>query len=165
MGAVISECGNYRYRLDRPCQRNESWTTAIIMVNPSTADATENDATIRKVLGFAREKAWGSIVVGNLFAYRTKDVRELGQVDDPIGPENDRYLTHIFAECDQAIMAWGPLAKQPRHHRNRYLNVMNLARISAIPTFCIAPTVSGGQPRHPLMPPYSSAIEKWTPPQ
>jgi hypothetical protein len=79
VSAVISPCGAYRYRLERPDVFGD-FSTAVIMVNPSTADATENDATIRKLIGFRNHHSWGHIIVGNLFAYRATDVRELGAV-------------------------------------------------------------------------------------
>ena len=80
MGAVISECGTYRYRL----HRGEGRTLMFLMVNPSTADAEQDDATIRKCLGFAERNGFGRIVVGNLFAYRAKDVNALRKAIDPV---------------------------------------------------------------------------------
>ena len=48
--AIISACGTYRYRLER--EGRGDGATAVIMVNPSTADATLDDPTIRKLRGF-----------------------------------------------------------------------------------------------------------------
>jgi hypothetical protein len=122
MSAVISDCGRYRYRLKRPGTTNAT-RTAIIMVNPSTADAAVDDATIRKLRGFGERNMWGRLLlVGNLFAYRATDVCELGKVADPVGPENDDHLIQILAECDQVVCAWGPVSKQPKYQRNRSLN-------------------------------------------
>src|SRR3712207_1728549 len=73
-GAVISPCGLYRYRLERTSSPHNA-NTVIIMVNPSTADAETGDATIRKLKGFGARRGWTNLIVGNLFAYRTKDVR------------------------------------------------------------------------------------------
>lgn len=55
MSAIISPCGKYRYRLER--EGPGEGATAIIMVNPSTADAENDDRTISKLRGFglARE--------------------------------------------------------------------------------------------------------------
>src|SRR5574338_704488 len=113
--ANISECGTYRYRLDRdyaPVGRSFGPRVAFIMVNPSTADAEQDDATIRKCLGFAHRNGFYRLTVGNLFAYRATDVRELRKSDDPIGPENDRFLSEIVEKSQAIIYAWGPLAKQ-----------------------------------------------------
>jgi hypothetical protein len=56
MSAVISPCGLYRYRLERH-GLSGAGGVAWIMVNPSTADATQDDATIRKVIGFTEREA------------------------------------------------------------------------------------------------------------
>ena len=47
--AVLSPCGRYRYTLERawaPNPRYLMW----VMLNPSTADATQDDATIRRCI-------------------------------------------------------------------------------------------------------------------
>lgn len=163
MSAVISDCGQYRYRLERQtCPGN--WATAVIMVNPSTADATENDATIRRLIGFGERNQWGRVIVGNLFAYRATNVRELGMVTDPVGPENDDHLMSIMAESDQVVFAWGPVSKVPRMWRNRWLDVAGIAAGSGLEPLCIGPVAQCGHPRHPLMLSYASKIVKWIQP-
>lgn len=159
MSAVISGCGRYRYRLERSTVGGGS--TAVLMVNPSTADASVDDATIRKLLGFGSRHRWGRLIVGNLFAYRATDVRELGHCSDPIGPENDDHLIQILADCDQVICAWGPLAKQPKHFRNRFLHVLTLINGSGLDPYHIGHLTKCGHPRHPLMLAYDSPISMW----
>lgn len=160
--AIISDCGRYRYRLERDGVGIVN--TAIIMVNPSIADANIDDATIRKLMGFGRANNWGRIIVGNLFAYRATDVRELGVVADPIGPENDDHIIQILAECDQVVLAWGPLSKQPKRFRNRYINVLSLVRGAGLIPQMIGPPAKCGHPKHPLMLPYSSELLEWQAP-
>lgn len=159
MSAIISDCGRYRYRLDRPAQAGDG-ATAIIMVNPSTADATENDATIRKLLGFGLRYRLGKIIVGNLFAYRATDVRELMTADDPVGRDNDRHLTGIMVEADRVIFAWGAVAKQPIQLRWRWRMVDGLFRQKFKP-LCFGPPLKDGHPGHPVMLPYASAPRLW----
>ena len=80
MSAVISECKRYRYVLTRearygsiPCSRL-MW----LMLNPSTADARADDATIRRCRGFSQALGYGgAFMVGNLFALRATDPRAL----------------------------------------------------------------------------------------
>ena len=162
MSAIISDCGQYRYRLGRFASPH-AITTAIIMVNPSTADADTDDATIRKLRGFGERNRWGQIIIGNLFAYRATDVRELGKVDDPVGPDNDDHLRRILAAADQVVCAWGPIAKQPRNRRNRYLDVLGLIHGTGLEPMCIGGPAKCGHPKHPLMLPYSSPIMPWPP--
>jgi hypothetical protein len=104
--AVISDDGRYRYRLTR------TWNTekpmlAWVMLNPSTADETEDDPTIRRCIGYAKDWGYGAIVVGNLFALRATDPSELDDDPTPIGQENDRYLREVASDAEKVIVAWG----------------------------------------------------------
>lgn len=158
--AIISPCGQYRYRLERDTG-TIGGITAVIMVNPSTADATQDDATIRKLKGFGVRKLWGRILVGNLFAYRATDVRELGMCADPIGPSNDAELARIAREADQVVYAWGPATKQPKAHRERWSVVDRIFRDHGHSPLCIGEPAKCGHPKHPLMLAYDLPIIRW----
>jgi len=163
MGAIISDCGLYRYRLERPDVFGD-FATAVIMVNPSTADATRDDATIRKLIGFRNRKGWGHLIVGNLFAYRATDVRELSGVADPVGPQNDEYLHEIFRAVHRVVFAWGPVIKQPRDWRGRWKRVHEIARFHGHAPVCIGEPAKDGHPKHPLMLAYEMPLIAWQPP-
>lgn len=161
MSAIISDCRLYRYRLERDEGLFAAGSTAIIMVNPSTADASNDDATIRKLRGFAARNGWGRIIVGNLFAFRATDVRELSRTDDPIGPANDRHLAGIAVDADRVIYAWGPMAKQPKALRKRWVAVDAMFRAFHHQPLSIGGPARDGHPKHPLMLPYDSPIIPW----
>jgi hypothetical protein len=165
MSAIISDCGKYRYRLGRvlPSVIPGIRTVAFIMVNPSTADAEQDDPTIRRCLGFARKNQYTSLLVGNLFAYRATDVRELAKVRDPVGPENQTYLNRIFGEADLVIAAWGPVTKLPKELRLHWTYVHDLAKRADKPLHCIG-TTNSGHPRHPLYTPGDTPLTFWRPP-
>lgn len=158
MSAVLSPCGLYRYRLDRLIGPGPA--AAIIMVNPSTADAVEDDATIRKVVGFAERNGIGRVIVGNKFAFRATDVRALKTAQDPRGPANDHYLEQMLQEADVHIVAWGPLAKLPRSLHGRWRRVVAIADRLGFTLQCLG-TVHSGHPRHPLMTPYATPLTPW----
>jgi hypothetical protein len=158
--AIISECGLYRYRLER--DGPGEGRTVVIMVNPSTADAEQDDATIRKLKGFGARNGWGRIIVGNLFAYRATDVRELATADDPVGPENDVHLRSMCYGAKQVIVAWGPVSKQPPLLRSRWETLWPLIS-SYPPVLCIGEPAKCGHPKHPLMLAYDTPLSPWEP--
>ncbi|MBO1904617.1 DUF1643 domain-containing protein [Microvirga sp. 3-52] len=163
MSAVISPCGLYRYRLERGISTNPR-VAAFIMVNPSTADAEQNDATIRKVIGFAERHGVGRIIVGNKFAFRSPDIKALRIAPDPVGPDNDRHLEQIMRDADLYIVAWGPLAKLPLHLRSRWQEVIRIADRVGCRFMCLG-TAQDQHPRHPLMLSYDTAISDWHQPK
>lgn len=105
--AVISPCGRYRYSLVRVWDR-ELPRVLFCMINPSTADAAQDDATIRKCVGFARRWNMGSIEVVNLFAWRSKDVADLRRCPGPVGPSNSTAIAEAAARAQMIVAAWGP---------------------------------------------------------
>lgn len=162
MTAIISPCGLYRYRLERDGPGEGS--TLVVMVNPSTADAEQDDATIRKLRGFGARNGWGRIIVGNLFALRATDVRDLALAEDPVGPENDHHLWQMIGGVDRIIAAWGPVTKQPRQWQGlrwrRFLTFVG----DEVPIYSIGQPAKCGHPKHPLMLGYDSPILEWSAP-
>lgn len=154
--AVISECGLYRYELIR--RWGDDPMLEFVMLNPSTADASIDDPTIRRCIGFARLWGYGALVVRNLYAYRATDPSMLAGVDDPIGPKNRAYLSNNIAEL--TIAAWGahpaamgwwggyPHAWQPG----------SLKRPGGL--HCLGVT-QNGSPRHPLYVKSDTTLVKW----
>lgn len=162
MDALISPCGRYRYRLDRDGLSGKG-TVVWIMVNPSTADATQDDATIRRVRGFSQRLGFARFTVGNLFAYRATDVRELRSVSDPIGPKNDDQLHFMVGSANMVIVAWGPVAKQPPVLRDRFKAIVKMAESYGQKLMCLG-TANDGHPRHPLMLANDTPLQIWNPP-
>lgn len=160
--AIISDCGLYRYRLERH-GLSGSGAVAWIMVNPSTADASADDATIRKVVGFSERLGAGWAIVGNKFAYRATDVRELKTARYPVGPENTAHLARIMADAPTVIAAWGPLSKLPKHLRNRWRTVADIAGHVGVKLMCFG-VAQDGHPRHPLMLAYDTPLIEWKQP-
>lgn len=139
--ANLSDDGVYRYALRR------WWEPAVvkakfIMLNPSTADASTDDPTIRRCVGFARRWGMGGLVVANLYALRSTDPRLLWDHPDPVGPENDQHLRDILAGPGIVIAAWGANAKP-----DRVAEFFELA--GDRPVHALGLT-KAGQPRHPL---------------
>ncbi len=151
--AIISDCGRYRYVLTR------EWGTyppraLCVMLNPSTADAEVDDATIRSCVRLAKENGHGSLEVVNLFAWRATDPRQLATAVDPVGPLNETALRTGIGSCQTIICAWGahPMAIQRQKVaglESRSIYFRKLVRSLGIKTFCFGTTKSGA-PKHPL---------------
>ena len=118
MSAVFSPCRTWRYRLERV------WNPALpratfILLNPSTADETLDDPTIRRCIGFAKSWGMGGLVLGNAFALRSTDPFALRAHQDPQGPENDRHLAEIAAQAHEGIVVCGWGTHANLHQRDR----------------------------------------------
>ena len=140
-GATFSADRRYRYRLWREWDRSRA-VVAFVMLNPSTADASRDDPTIRRCIGFARAWGFGGVEVANLFALRATDPRDLRGVPDPVGPRNARSLKAALAHASLVVVAWGadPFARHVRLPRalSSHRRLRCLGRTGA------------GAPRHPL---------------
>lgn len=109
-GANISPDGSYRYSLWRIWNLPKGICTWI-MVNPSTADTTQNDFTTMKCMKFTSGWGYGGLVIVNLFPFRAVNPLELRVVgrDKAIGNDaiNRDIITTSLKNSQLAIAAWG----------------------------------------------------------
>jgi len=156
MTAVLSPCGLYRYRLERTVAM-EGPVYAFFGVNPSTADANLDDATVRKWIGFC--KRWGAsrFIVGNVFAYRATDVKKLATVDDPFGDEIGDHTTDIINDADILVPCWGNTAKVPPKLQFAFDVLLDALLSSGKPVRHFGFT-KAGDPAHPLMLGYDTPL-------
>lgn len=145
--AIISKRGRYRYSLVRQWDRTRPYLP-FIMLNPSTADATQDDPTIRRCISFARREGCGGIVVLNLYALRSTDPKRLREVDDPVGPFNHRVIYDAATVAAEAgvpvICAWGV-----NDISQAAGGALAEAREAGAKLMCLGKTAHG-HPRHPL---------------
>lgn len=145
---VFSSCRLYRYTLWRQwCDLFEESNPYVMFIglNPSTADETEDDPTIRRCKAFA--KAWGysSMCMTNLFAWRATDPSEMLKQPNPVGEGNRHWILNTASKAGPVVAAWGTKGR----HMSQDLNAREwLKSISATMT-CIRIT-KGGHPEHPL---------------
>lgn len=147
-GAVFDSTEVYRYRLWRRW-RPAAPRLAFILLNPSTADETRDDPTIRRCIGYAHRWGFGAVEILNLFALRSTDPAALRGSAAPIGPGNDRVIRTVARQVDRVVVAWG-------NHGvllNRAATVLAALSRYGVRPLCLAVTAQG-QPRHPL---YSGA--------
>src|SRR5262245_19217104 len=80
--------GVYRYTLERAWATARG-TVAWVMFNPSTADAFNDDPTIRRCMRFTCAWGFGAMEVVNLYALRSPNPIDVYNHEAPIGPRND----------------------------------------------------------------------------
>jgi len=139
--AIISPVGVYRYTLLRRWRQRPDRTFVVVGLNPSTADATTDDPTIRRCVSFAKREGCGALVMLNLYGLRSTDPAALWSHPDPIGPDNDKHIRALIAPRDLVVAAWGANARDP----DRVAAVLGMIG----PCFCLG-TTKDGHPRHPL---------------
>lgn len=149
--AILSNDGRYRYLLTRWWAPGPA--ALFVMLNPSTADGTTKDSTIRRCAGFARSWGCGSLRVVNLYALRATNPAVLWTVADPVGPDNDHHVreqTHAATRAGTPLIAaWGVNARPDRVAALLEL-LPDVANLSALGV------TKNGSPRHPRHPLYLS---------
>lgn len=153
--AGISPCGRYRYTLHRLWGEIGSPRVNFVMLNPSIADASLDDPTIRKCIGFARRWGFGGLTVTNLFAWRSTDPRGIGADPSHVGPENDGFIRAAATFSDRVVFAWGA---QPGIARRAAAVTAIVSGLGVVP-HRIGPPTKDGHPCHPLMLAYSRTLE------
>jgi hypothetical protein len=104
--ATFSADRTHRYLLTRTWDA-ASPTVNFLMLNPSTADAFVLDPTNRRCMGFARDWGYGSVMVTNIFGFRSTDPNGLRGAADPVGPDNDAAILDAASAAQLVIAAWG----------------------------------------------------------
>ncbi len=156
---VFSEDRVYRYTLWREWgvgtlsifahQEKPSAYVQFIGLNPSTADETQDDPTVRRCIGFAKRWGFGAMCMTNAFAFRATDPKVMlahPQPNDIAGKTtlhcpNDFWLKEISIGAGLVIAAWGKHGK----HLNRDREI-----IALIPELHCLGTNGDGTPKHPL---------------
>jgi len=149
--ATLSIDRKYRYTLWRTWDYKKG-CVVFIGLNPSTADETKDDPTIRRCIGYAKAWGYGYLCMVNLFAYRATSPIDMQIQSNPIGHEND---TYIFDACKQAriiIAAWGTGGGFLRRDREV---------IRLIPNLHYLRLTKKGFPAHPLYLPKDLEPIKW----
>ncbi|MBD2259666.1 DUF1643 domain-containing protein [Pseudanabaena sp. FACHB-2040] len=153
--ACFDTSGTYRYTLSRRWDEARP-TIAFVMLNPSQANDAYNDPTIRRCIGLAQQWGYGRLEVVNLFAYCSAHPRDLTQVKDPIGPENDQYLLSTCEQAERVLLAWGNWGSRLGRDRT----VLTLLEPHWVKC-CSLGLNQTGLPRHPLYVKRDSQLLPW----
>jgi hypothetical protein len=107
--AIISQDEKYRYRLWRIWDQNLP-TIFWIMLNLSTADANNDDPTIKKCIGFSEKLGFGGMYIGNLYPFRAtnpKDLRDKSESELFGNERNEPHLCEMYNLSTLTIFARG----------------------------------------------------------
>ena len=134
-----------------------------VMLNPSTADASKDDPTMRRVIYFTQRFNGTSLSVVNLFDYRTTVSAGLASATVALQSEFWRsYVVQAIETCDTLVFAWGSAAPKAIHHQtiDAQREVIAIATIAKKQTSCLA--INGnGAPAHPLYQPKTAKIQSF----
>lgn len=156
-GAEFSECRRYRYTLWREWLTNKKpWTLLWLLLNPSTADENVLDPTLRRVFRFSADAGASRMEVANVYALRSTNPQALWGADDPVGPDNDRFIVRACTLARIICVGWGSNIREPRFGEVR--RILHPFRDKVA---CLRNSERTGQPWHPLYLPYSSEFQPW----
>lgn len=154
---IFSPCRQYRYTLWRDWSENlfhdpmRTGYAMFIGLNPSTADETKDDPTIRKCIGFAKRWGYGALCMTNLFAFRATDPKVMKRHENPVGEDNHHHLLWNANKAGIVVAAWGVHGK----HKHQDLTVLDWLGQIGVRLQCLRKT-KDGHPEHPLYVPYDA---------
>lgn len=155
--AEVTDGGQYRWRLKR------WWGGGLpvcwIMLNPSTADAKQNDPTLLRVIHFTRAWGYDALTVVNLYPFRSAHPRacRLWSNWESRGPDyyaRDRLQQNLCIVAEEAkrsqlaIAAWGAGAWDG-DWVDEVVEEVQGGRSPFPALHCLGKT-AGGAPLHPL---------------
>lgn len=94
------ETDEFHYELSR-VWNEDLLTLLFVMMNPSTAGPDSDGPSLAECRRYAEGWGFGSLLVGNTFAYRATDKKRLLEIVDPVEPDND---AHLLSMADRAAM-------------------------------------------------------------
>lgn len=138
--AQLSLCRTYRYALWRTWDATKPYVL-FICLNPSTADEIDDDPTLLRCIEFARSWGYGGLCMGNLFAFRATQPKDLMKSSNPIGDDNDYWLEQLSKDAGIVVAGWG--------NHGVFLNRSAEVLRKLKEVYCLKINKSG-EPSHPL---------------
>lgn len=140
-GANFNDSNTHRLSLWRIWDKTKP-LIMFIGLNPSTANATSDDPTIRRVKRFAKDWGYGGVYMMNLFSFISAYPEELRK--------NEKYLNQFqnFCEieswalrCDKIVFAWGNFEEAKNAGKEMAFKFPE--------AYCLGKN-KNGTPKHPL---------------
>ena len=166
-GAIFSADRRYRYRLTRKIEGGSGAVT-FVMLNPSRADESQDDPTIRKCRGFAKRWGYGTMHAVNLSPYRATHPANLWEaLPEPrrVRHQNTSIVLETAAGSELIVLAYGNPAERllkAKGTRDRVRRMTRLLSESGNDLHCLGITNSG-YPRHPVRIAYDTPLQVYEP--
>ena len=141
--AKFSKCRKYRYALWRTWDESKPYAM-FIGLNPSTADETKDDPTIRRCIYFSKAWGYGGLCMTNLFSYRATKPDDMLTAQNPIGRENNKWINFLAVDAGIIIAAWG--------NNGSFLG-RSAETLAMLPNLYCFKLNKSGEPAHPLYQP------------
>jgi hypothetical protein len=148
-GAIFSICRKYRYCLWRKWDLNKPFIM-FIGLNPSTANAFSDDATIRRCKSFAFNWGYGGFYMLNCFSYISTDPKKL-LYDSTLIEKNNEWLKLISNKCSDVAFCWGNFSVVKNTKRD-------LELVNMFPNAKVLGLNKNGSPKHPLYMPNNTIL-------
>jgi hypothetical protein len=158
--ADFSRDRRYRFRLDRwwGIGPRVCW----LMCNPSKADETRDDLTVKKCMTFSARWGYSGLTIVNRWDFVATSPAALIRSSQPESERNSSALRTIAKDCEEVIVAWG-CSRTLREMRLRGHDVFNATELMYLETpylkFSCLGLSKDGTPRHPSRIAYSTARE------
>ena len=171
----FSSDGLYRYSLTRTVMGEEHGKLLYVLLNPSRADALQNDVTVMNCQNIAFRAGphqsddpigpFSAFRVCNLFARVGADVAKLRLlaketlISEPNDPQrNDRTIRSACGWADDIVCGWGGELR----NKSRRRAVIMILQGSGKPLWCLGTTTSG-DPYHPTRGRENETLMRWCP--
>ena len=136
----------YRFTLSRIGNQNKE-KILFIMINPSSANATNDDRTIHLLKSITSKwEKYGGFYVGNLYPHISSDPSILKslQYPDDIRIKNQIIIQEMAAKCSLIIYAWGTKGPDKKQKEPDWLKEIMMNK----DIYCLGTSVKG-VPKHP----------------
>ena len=158
--AKFSPCGRWRWWLTRVWDESLPMA-ALIGMNPSTANASEDDNTVHKEIHFCRDWGFGGLLKLNAYAYKATKPSDLwiarARGVDVVGEENTAgRMLSLLREFNvgRTVACWGRLST------DRGWVLRDALEYFGVQLDCFKKN-SDGSPAHPLYLPYGLVPQPW----
>lgn len=151
-GAIFTGHRGHRVYLWRKWEKAGSMIM-FIGLNPSTADESRDDPTIRRCIGFAQRWGYSGMFMCNAYTLVSPDPKKLN-TEKPVTMGAYLAMRTIRGLCKEAVAAWGNQIELVRGWEEWVRRI----RDDLAPLQCFG-TTKLGHPRHPLYLPYSAQLE------